>query len=40
MLLRAAKQDVHPIDPHAPETTASFRDPAGNLLGIYQHRRR
>jgi predicted enzyme related to lactoylglutathione lyase len=29
---------VKPIDPAAREITAHFRDPAGNLLGIYQHR--
>jgi predicted enzyme related to lactoylglutathione lyase len=29
---------VKPIDPAASEITAHFRDPAGNLLGIYQHR--
>jgi predicted enzyme related to lactoylglutathione lyase len=29
---------VKPIDPTAREITAHFHDPAGNLLGIYQHR--
>jgi uncharacterized protein len=29
---------VQPIDPNAHEITAHFRDPAGNILGIYQHR--
>jgi len=29
---------VQPIDPNAHEITAHFRDPAGNVLGIYQHR--
>ena len=29
---------VEPIDMDAPEITASFSDPAGNVLGIYQHR--
>jgi predicted enzyme related to lactoylglutathione lyase len=29
---------VKPIDPAAREIAAHFQDPAGNLLGIYQHR--
>jgi uncharacterized protein len=29
---------VHPVEPHAPEITALFRDPAGNVVGIYQER--
>jgi predicted enzyme related to lactoylglutathione lyase len=29
---------VKPIDPATREITAHFRDPAGNVLGIYQHR--
>ncbi len=29
---------VQPIGAHAPEITARFRDPAGNVLGLYQHR--
>ena len=28
---------VRPIGADAPEITAWFRDPAGNVLGIYQH---
>jgi hypothetical protein len=32
-------QIVQPIDPNAREITAHFRDPGGNVLGIYQHRR-
>jgi predicted enzyme related to lactoylglutathione lyase len=28
---------VQPIGVDAPEITARFRDPAGNVLGIYQH---
>lgn len=28
---------VQPIGADAPEITAQFRDPAGNILGIYQH---
>ena len=31
-------QIVEPIHPGAPEIVARFRDPAGNLLGIYQER--
>ena len=27
---------VHQSDPHAREVVATFRDPAGNLIGIYQ----
>ena len=29
-------QIVQPIGGEAPEITARFRDPAGNVLGIYQ----
>jgi predicted enzyme related to lactoylglutathione lyase len=29
---------VQPIGAEAPEITAHFSDPAGNVLGIYQHR--
>lgn len=29
---------VEPVHPGAPEIVARFRDPAGNLLGIYQER--
>jgi uncharacterized protein len=28
---------VQPIGADAPEITAKFRDPGGNVLGIYQH---
>lgn len=31
-------QIVKSIDPNAREITAHFRDPGGNVLGIYQHR--
>jgi predicted enzyme related to lactoylglutathione lyase len=31
-------QIVLPIDPNAHEIIAHFRDPGGNVLGIYQHR--
>ena len=27
---------VKPVDPKAREVVATFRDPAGNLIGIYQ----
>jgi predicted enzyme related to lactoylglutathione lyase len=27
---------VDPVDPNAREVVATFRDPAGNLMGIYQ----
>jgi predicted enzyme related to lactoylglutathione lyase len=29
---------VQPIDPDSKEVFAHFRDPAGNILGIYEHR--
>ena len=29
---------VEPVHPGAPEIVARFRDPAGNLLGIYQEK--
>jgi hypothetical protein len=29
---------VQPIGADAPEITAQFRDPGGNIIGIYQHR--
>ena len=28
---------VQPIGADAPEVTARFRDPAGNIIGLYQH---
>jgi predicted enzyme related to lactoylglutathione lyase len=31
---------VQPIGRDAPEITARFRDPAGNILGLYQERNR
>lgn len=30
---------VQPVGADAPEITARFRDPAGNILGVYQQRR-
>jgi len=32
----ASRQIAQPIGPDAPEITARFRDPAGNVLGLYQ----
>ncbi len=29
---------VQPVDPASPEVYALFRDPAGNVLGVYQER--
>jgi predicted enzyme related to lactoylglutathione lyase len=29
---------VQPVGADAPEITARFRDPAGNVFGLYQHR--
>jgi predicted enzyme related to lactoylglutathione lyase len=31
---------VQPIGADAPEITATFRDPAGNVIGLYEHRGR
>lgn len=28
---------VEPVGTQAPEITAKFRDPAGNVFGLYQH---
>jgi predicted enzyme related to lactoylglutathione lyase len=30
---------VQPVGADLPEITARFRDPGGNLIGLYQHRR-
>jgi predicted enzyme related to lactoylglutathione lyase len=35
-LLAAGGEVVQPVDPDAREKVASFRDPAGNVLGIYE----
>lgn len=32
----AGGEIVQPVDPDSPEVYAHFRDPAGNVLGIYQ----
>lgn len=34
----AGGEIVDPVDPNAREVVATFRDPAGNVLGIYQQR--
>jgi predicted enzyme related to lactoylglutathione lyase len=31
---------LQPVGMHAPEVTARFSDPAGNVFGLYQHRRK
>jgi hypothetical protein len=31
---------TQPVGADAPEITARFRDPGGNILGLYQHHRR
>ncbi len=36
-LLAHGGQLVQPIGADAPEFTARFRDPAGNVIGLYQH---
>jgi predicted enzyme related to lactoylglutathione lyase len=33
---RAGGEIVQPVDPASPEVWATFRDPAGNVLGIYK----
>ena len=35
-VVSAGGEIVHDVDPHAREVVATFRDPAGNLIGIYQ----
>jgi len=35
-LVAAGGRIVEPVDPNAREVVATFRDPAGNLMGIYQ----
>ena len=35
-VLSAGGEIVKPVDPDAREVVATFRDPAGNLMGIYQ----
>jgi predicted enzyme related to lactoylglutathione lyase len=35
-VMAAGGEIVHQVDPSAREVVATFRDPAGNLMGIYQ----
>lgn len=35
-VIAAGGEIVSPVDPDATEVVATFRDPAGNVLGIYQ----
>ena len=35
-VVSAGGEIVKPVDPNAREVVATFRDPAGNLIGIYQ----
>jgi predicted enzyme related to lactoylglutathione lyase len=35
-IVSAGGEMVKPVDPKAREVVATFRDPAGNLIGIYQ----
>ncbi len=35
-IVRAGGEVVQPIGADAPEITARFRDPAGNVIGLYQ----
>jgi predicted enzyme related to lactoylglutathione lyase len=35
-IVSAGGEIVKPVDPNAREVVATFRDPAGNLIGIYQ----
>ena len=35
-VVAAGGEVVHPIDPHMREIVATFRDPGGNVVGIYQ----
>jgi uncharacterized protein len=37
-IVASGGQVVQPIGADAPEITAKFLDPAGNLIGLYQHR--
>jgi uncharacterized protein len=36
-LVAAGGEIVQPIGADAPEITARFRDPGGNVIGLYQH---
>lgn len=37
LIVENGGQIVQPIGVDAPEITARFRDPAGNVIGVYQH---
>ena len=37
-IIASGGEIVQPMDAGAPEITATFRDPAGNVLGLYQER--
>ena len=37
-ILQHGGEITQPLGQQAPEITAHFRDPGGNVLGIYQHR--
>jgi predicted enzyme related to lactoylglutathione lyase len=37
-IVASGGQVVQPIGADAPEITAKFLDPAGNVIGLYQHR--
>jgi hypothetical protein len=38
LVIAAGGTVVQPIGGDAPEITARFKDPAGNILGLYQNR--
>ncbi len=38
LIVQNGGEVVQPIGADAPEITARFRDPGGNVIGIYQHR--
>lgn len=35
-LVAAGGEIVRPVDPNSPEVHLTFRDPVGNVMGIYQ----
>lgn len=37
-VIAAGGEIVKPVDPNHPEVHFTFRDPAGNVLGVYQQR--
>ena len=38
LIVPAGCEIVEPVGAHAPELTALFRDPGGNVMSLYQHR--